>query len=113
MFHTELETRWNSFSIHTQMANIGAEIGRAAKWKEKSKNEMSLNALYRALELIDFTIADPKNESVLKELCRIREVACDYIVGENIYKSTLEGWDKYFYPYSVAARKANLQDNAG
>ncbi len=87
------------------MANIGAEVGRAVKWKEKGKVEMAKNALYRALELIDLTIADPKNRQSLSEITRIREVLNDHILGDNIYKSTARNWDKYFYYFTVAARK--------
>lgn len=105
-FHTDLHNRWHQFSIHMQMANIGAEVGRAVKWKEKGKVDMSKNALYRALELIDLTIADPKNRQSLSEITRVREVLNDHIVGENIYKSTAENWDKYFYYFTVAARKS-------
>lgn len=59
-FHAGLEKRWNQFSIHEQMANIGAEVGRAINWRNKKNSEMSKNALYRALELIDFTVEDKK-----------------------------------------------------
>ena len=51
---------------------------------------MSLNAVYRALELIDLTIADKKNVDALTEITRLREVLADHIVGDNIYKSTAE-----------------------
>ena len=105
MFHTELADRWNSFSIFEQMANIGAEVGRTMKWKNKKNEEMSKNALFRALELIDFTINDPKNTASLKELLRLREIFLDYIIGENIYKSTEKDWEKYFYYFTVAARR--------
>ena len=105
MFHTELADRWQTFSIFEQMANIGAEVGRAINWKKKGKGDMSKNALYRALELIDFTVADPKNKNSLKEILRMREVIADYIVGDNVYKSTDSAWEKYFYYFTLAARK--------
>ncbi len=105
MFHTELADRWHTFTIFEQMANIGAEVGRALKWKHKSKVDMSRNALYRALELIDFTVGDPKNSNSLKELLRLREVLVDHVVGDNIYKSTDKQWENYFYYFTIAARK--------
>lgn len=105
IFHTGLEKRWNDFSISEQMANIGAEIGRTINWRKKGNNEMSKNALYRGLELLDLTIDDKKNKNSLKEILRVREALVDYFIGNNIYKSSDVIWEKYFYYFNFAARK--------
>ncbi len=105
MFPEELEKRWSSFSIFEQMANIGAEVGRMNNWKRKENKQMSTNAFYRALELIDFTVVASKNRTSLREILRIRELLVDYHLGENIYHSSDAGWDKYFLSYNFAARK--------
>lgn len=105
MFHTELADRWHTFTIFEQMANIGAEVGRSINWKRKERKEMSHNATYRALELIDFTVADPKNKDSLKEILRMREVFLDFVMGDNVYKSTEKDWENYFYHFTRAARK--------
>lgn len=104
VFHTDLESRWNTFSILFQMANIGAEVGRTINWTKKGNKEMAKNALYRALELIDFTVNDPKNINCLGEILRMRELLVDYFTGNNIYHSSDEGWNKYFYYFNYAAR---------
>ncbi|HMS22798.1 MAG TPA: hypothetical protein PKA38_03470 [Candidatus Levybacteria bacterium] len=104
VFHTELEPRWNSFPLVFQMANIGAEIGRTINWTKKGNKEMAKNAFYRGLELIDFTIEDPKNINSLGEILRMREMLVDYFAGENIYQSSDESWNKYFYYFNYAAR---------
>ena len=104
LFHSGLVSRWNQFSIFEQMANIGAEVGRTISWRKKNK-EMSKNAFYRALELIDFSINDKKNKNSLKEILRVRELLVDYFTGDNIYQSTDKQWEKYFYPFNFAARK--------
>lgn len=104
LFHTDLQDRWNTFTIHEQMANIGAEVGRSINWKKKNNTVMSINALYRALELIDLTLEDPKHKQVLSELTKMRELLIDYSIGDNIYKSTDKGWSAYFYPFNYAAR---------
>ena len=103
--HTELADRWHTFSIFEQMANIGAEVGRSINWKKKAKADMSRNAVFRALELIAFTVSDPKNKDSLKEILRMREVFLDFVMGDNVYKSTEKDWEKYFYYFTVAARK--------
>lgn len=104
VFHTELESRWNSFPLVFQMANIGAEVGRTISWTKKGNHEMAKNALYRGLELIDFTVEDSKNINSLGEILRMRELLVDYFVGDNIYNSTDESWNKYFYYFNYAAR---------
>ena len=104
LFHTDLVSRWSEFSIFEQMANIGAEVGRSINWRKKGNQTISKNALYRALELIDFTIDDPKNKKSLKEILRVREFLVDYFMGDNIYQSTDQGWEKYFYNFTFAAR---------
>lgn len=105
MFHTDLEKRWNHFSLSEQMANIGAEIGRTISWKKKGNKTMSTNALYRGLELLDFTINDKKNKNSLKEILRVREVLVDFFLGDNVYKSSDVAWEKYFHYFNIAARK--------
>jgi len=104
IFHRDIVNRWHSFSIFEQMANIGAEVGRAINWRKKKNTKMSKNALYRALELIDFSVGDPKNKNSLKEILRVREVLVDYFTGDNIYHSSDKGWEKYFYYFNLAAR---------
>lgn len=105
LFHKDLEKRWKDFSLVEQMANIGAEVGRSINWRKKGNTEMSINALYRGLELIDFTINDKKNKSSLKEILRIREALVDFFLGDNIYKSSDSIWEKYFHFFNMAARK--------
>lgn len=105
LFHKNLKSRWSQFSLVEQMANIGAEVGRAINWRKKGKEELWKNAFYRALELIDFSICDPKNKNSLKEILRVRELLVDYFFGDNIYHSTDKDWEKYFYYFTFAARK--------
>jgi len=103
-FHKDIKTAWFSYSIFEQMANIGAEVGRSINWKKKNNEQMSKNAFYRSLELIDFTVADSKNLGRLSEILKMREILVDYMIGKNIYKSTEENWTKYFYPFNLVAR---------
>lgn len=84
------------------MANIGSEVERAMKWREK-KTEYSRLASERALELLDLTIDDVKNRKRLKELFRLREVLADYFYFDNIYKSTDQKWHNYFNAFNYAA----------
>ncbi len=100
-FHSDLQNRWYKLSIVEQMSNIGAEVGRSINWKKKGNKEMSINAFYRALELIDFTISDPVNSNILSEILRVREFYTDYLIGDNQYKFTDESWEKYFLYFNL------------
>ena len=106
-YHQDIsQARWSAFSLYEQMANIGSEVERAIKWREKGNNEYSKLSFYRSLELIDLTINDNKHRSHLKEITRLRECLVDFFAGSNIYRSTAESWKKYFYPFNFAARSS-------
>lgn len=106
MHHKTLSLeKWSRFSLMEQMANIGSEVERTIKWKDKNK-EYSDKALERALELIDLTLADPKNRGRLKEVTRMREALVDHFYFNNTYNSTDELWRKYFYSFNYAAALA-------
>jgi hypothetical protein len=94
--------QWFNRSIFDQMANIGSEVLRAISWRERNA-EYSRQALYRALELLDLTVEDRKNTDRLKELLRARELLVDFFLYENIYHSSDEQWQRYFYAFNLAA----------
>ena len=103
--HRELAAgRWNQLSFAEQMANIGSEIERTIKWKEKGRPDISGRAFERALELIDLTVADSKNRERLKELLRVREAVSDHFYFDNFYRSTPESWQCYFNAFLMSAR---------
>jgi hypothetical protein len=97
--------RWNSLSLCEQMANVGSEVERAIRWKEKGNAQYSHMAFERALELLDLTVADEKNKKRLKELLRLRETLADYFAFENVYQSSDRSLQNYFYAFTFAARK--------
>lgn len=104
IIHKELAAgRWFEFSLIEQLANIGTDIERTINWKKRGDLENSQAAFYRALELIDLSIADPKNKRRLKEIVYAREMLVDHFVYDNIYNTTDESWQKYFYEFNYAA----------
>lgn len=46
-----------------------------------------------------------EHPGVFRELLRLREVMCDYFVGENEYKTDRAFIEKYFYDFAVCARR--------
>lgn len=101
MIHQDLiETRWFELSLIEQMANIGCDVDRAIRWKNKGDFESSTKAFERALELLFLTIADKKNRKQLKELCRVKWAVADYFVGDNLFGFTDEALHKYFFNFN-------------
>jgi len=104
IIHKQLAAgRWFEFSLIEQLANVGSDIERTISWKKKGNAKYSRQAFERALELLDFTVADPKNKGRLKELLRVREALVDHFVFDNSYSSTEESWQKYFLQFNYAA----------
>ncbi len=104
MYHKLLESgRWFKFSPAEQMANVGSDVERAIRWKKAGNVDYSKNAFERVLELLDLTIADPKNKKRLKEITRVREMFIDYFLYDNTYSFTFEFWQKYFYYFNYIA----------
>lgn len=105
MIHKGLtQERWFKFSLFEQLANVGMDIERTIQWKNKENQEYSQQAFERALELLDLTIADPKNnQGKRKELLRVREALIDYFMYDNEYASTSELWQSYFYDFALAS----------
>lgn len=86
-----------------QLAHVGSEVGRILRWKEKDPQACE-KAFYRALELLDLTIQDPRWKGRRKELTRAREFLCEAMLGEKTYGFELVDLDNYFYYYALASR---------
>lgn len=102
------EGGWKKLSLVEQLANVGSEVHRAINWKRKGNLRYADSAMERALELLDFTLADDKNKERLKEVARVREVLVDFFYYDNDYQTTDEAIEKYFYNFNYLARLRKL-----
>ncbi len=100
----KFKKRWWEFSIEDQLGNVGSDVYRAFQWQKKGNCEYFQGALDRALELMDLTIQDPRWKKRLRELCRVREMICDYFLGTNEFKSTPESLQNYFDYFALIAQ---------
>ncbi len=109
IYHKDLfaSGRWAQMSFFTQMGNIGSEVSRACRWRDKP--ERMRPAFERALELLDFTIALSHGPR-LRELLRAREVLCDFFAGDNDYHSTPEQMKKYFDAFGLASNSQKVRE---
>ena len=93
-------------SLHEQLGNAGAEVGRALRAHATGDTRRFEPALARALELLDLTMADRRwSGPRRREIARAREVVCDFLVADNDYKSTAASIEAYFMAYGMAARR--------
>ena len=106
--HSGLEQgRWEEMPFSVQMGNIGSEVSRAIKWTAKGKTDRATRAVYRALELIDLSIASaqkldmPMRKGRLRELCRCREELCAFFLGDNEYGSDAKTLQRYFDQFAL------------
>lgn len=104
--HPELAAgRWQTLSLAAQLGNVGSEVSRALRARERGDRARQEAAFERALELLDLTIGSPALHGRRRELCRVREVLCDFLVGDNEYGSTARSLDAYFLAFAVLARR--------
>jgi hypothetical protein len=102
--HHDVAEHWSQMTVIEQLANIGSEVGRALTWQEKGNHEYQDLAFWRALELLDLTIqCHTDSPATLTELTRLKETLGDYFKGENLYKSSPELWNRYFYYFNYRA----------
>lgn len=99
--------KWAAMDFIAQMANIGSEVGRTLKWKQKGNNTLARNAFIRALDLFDLTIETGRDndspssrDSMLRELLMARDQFCEeYLSKDN---NATAPSDKYFSQFAKA-----------
>lgn len=97
--------RWDRLSLGEQLGNVGSEVSRALRWREKDPS-LHDAAMVRALELMDLTLDDRRWRGRLRELARARELLCDAWLGGKEYGSTLSAMDRYFFPFALHSRNS-------
>ena len=100
IIHKELAAgKWSEMSLGKQLANIGSEVSRTIKWREKGNEFLSQKAFERALELIDLTLEVKPRYTAIHEICRLRELFCEAYLTNN--KEDLQFVDKYLFYFAL------------
>ena len=93
-------------SLAEQMGNIGSEVSRAFRWEAKGNREQARQALYRGLELFDFTLSDRRYPVFRKqEIARAREVLNGFFFSD-VAPFRPDTFQRYFDDF---AREANAR----
>ena len=90
--------RWNQMSISEQMINIGGELERAIRWRDKNDTEKALNFLAKAEERLELTKQDEKNKGRLGELSLAQEEIEDFFADnqwQNDNDSIMKYWNSF------------------
>lgn len=95
--------QWHSRSLVEQLANVGSDVTRAARWYGKHQQRCE-QAFERALKLLDLTITDDRWKGRRKELTRARELLCDAMFGGATYGCDVASLDRYFFHFAMVAR---------
>jgi hypothetical protein len=93
--------RWQKLPLGKQLANIGSEVSRAYSLKQKGDKENTNKSFFRAVELIDLTIADKRWKNRVSEIFKLREVVCDTLYGENLFHTNPESLKNYFLFFAL------------
>lgn len=96
--------RWFRLSLAEQLGNVGSEVSRAVRWKNKD-DSLFEKTVIRALELLDLTIGDARWKGRLKELTRLREFLCDAWLDGAEHGTQFQDLDRYLLQFAIAARK--------
>ena len=87
---------WFAMPISMQIANVGSEVHRAIRWKNKGDDQKKISFCKKAIEFLELIKTDPKNKHRKNELDFCIEELTDYFLGENIYHTSDEVLIKYY-----------------
>lgn len=88
--------KWFSMTIQEQISNIGSEVLRADRWKQKGNRERMRAYYDAAISFLCLSIRDPKNAAGKNELNLCIDELADYFIGENRWGTTSETLRKYY-----------------
>ncbi len=85
---------WKRLPFAQQIGHIASEIARARVWEEKGSPDSREQALLRALDLIDLSIACAQGNR-FRELARLRELVSDCLIRAGVYQVSLADLEHY------------------
>jgi len=88
--------KWFNMTIGMQISNVGSEVARAIRYKNKNDEQKKINFCNKAIEFLEIIEQDPKNAHRKGELDFCIEELKDYFLGENYYNTTDEMLTKYY-----------------
>lgn len=96
--------RWHKLSLAQQMGNIGSEAQRAFSLQKGGEEKQKEKSIDRFLELIDLSLADKRWQKRCLEICRVREILCDYFFAKNSFGNSFENLINYFNAFALTIK---------
>ena len=90
------DVRWFQMPVGAQLANVGGEVGRATRWKNKGERQKELSFYEKAMDFLNLTMRDPKNVRRMSELKECEIELRDFFFEGNTYGNTDESLMKYY-----------------
>jgi hypothetical protein len=100
------QVKWSHLDIFNQMGNIYSEVGRSFKTRGQPDIAEHNEAVSRAIDLFDATITSLsiKKSPKIKEVLRAKEQFLDLVTSKNASQESIQGLDRYFMQFAIAAR---------
>ena len=95
------DVKWFSMPTSLQISNIGSEVGRAIKYKNKNEFEKSKRFCEKAIELLKLSQKDPKNKHRKGEFDFAIEELKDFFIDNNVYGTTEHDLRRYYDAFLV------------
>lgn len=90
------EMRWFAMPVSMQLANVGSEVNRAIRYKNKNEPDKQVRFCDKAVELLQLSKRDPKNAHRQGELDFCIEELQDFFKGDNYYQTTDDKLMRYY-----------------
>lgn len=90
------EIRWFEMPVSMQISNVGSEVARAIRYKNKNDDQKAANFCKKAIEFLRAIEKDPKNKNHIGEFDFCIEELEDYFLGNNEYNTTDEMLTRYY-----------------
>ena len=96
--------KWSKLLLAQQMGNIGSEVQRAFGWQERGDEDQKEKSINRFLDLIDLSLIDKRWQKRCWEICRMREVLCDYFLAGNSFGNSFQNLINYFNNFALCQK---------
>ena len=92
----DTDVRWFSMPVAEQISNVGSEVNRAIKWKNRNDVAKAENFCKKAIEFLQIMMRDPKNQGRVGELREAVTELEDCFLGDNEYQTTAQTLTRYY-----------------
>ncbi len=92
----DTDVRWFDMPVWMQISNIGGEVSRAIRWKNKGDAVKARNFCNKAIEFWRLSEKDPKNKYRIREFENAIAELEDYFCGSNVFQTTDDTLTRYY-----------------